>query len=545
MTRALPQVDVVVVGSGAGGMPVATTLAERGFRVVILERGPWIRREEFLEDEIEVKRRGHLWPTVEGEPRTWRPDDSTEATPLSTSIQLFSNAMCVGGSTVHYSGLSWRLHPTDFRVRSEEGDVDGASLADWPITYDEMEPWYDKAEWEIGVSGEAFVNPFEGPRRRGYPMPPVARNSAGAILERGARALGLHPFAPPLAVLSRPFGGRPACTNKGFCSGYGCTTGAKSSMMEALLPRALATGRCELRADAFVTHVPLDDRGRATGVVYIDADGREQHQPASLVVLAAGGVETPRLLLLSAQKGHPDGLGNGSGLVGGNLMLHAPGASVTATFPEPLDGYKGVGPTRVLHDFYVSDSSRGFIRGGFFHPRAHGGDAIELALKPWHPSSWGSAHKESMRRTFNNYLYSHVTGESLPVRDNRVDLDPTARDRFGMPVARITHTAHPNDDLLSSFLAERSADVFRAAGADWVKVPPIGARKLHNHQMGTARMGDDPAHSVVDRWCRLHEVENTYVVDSSVFVTGGGVNPALTIQANAFRVADHIASRRS
>jgi choline dehydrogenase-like flavoprotein len=290
--------------------------------------------------------------------------------------------------------------------------------------------------------------------------------------------------------------------------------------------------------------LPLDDRGRATGVVYVDKDGVEQFQPAGVVIIAAGGVETPRLLLMNAQKGHLDGLGNGSGLVGRHLMLHAPGASVTATFPELLDGYKGVGPTRVVHDYYLTDTSRGFIRGGYFHPRAHGGDPIELALKPWHPAAWGQAHKDSMAKVFNTYLYSHVTGESLPVEDNRVDLDPELHDRFGRPVARITHAAHENDVRLAAFIAERAADVFRAAGATWVKVPPVGVRKLHNHQMGTARMGDDPATSVVDRWCRLHEVENAYVVDSSVFVTSGGVNPALTIQANAFRVADHIASTR-
>jgi choline dehydrogenase-like flavoprotein len=538
-------VDVVVVGSGAGGMPVATTLAERGFSVVVLERGPWLKREEFLEDEIAVKRRGQLWPTVGSEPRTWRASDADEATPLPTGVQLFSNAMCVGGSTVHYSGLSWRLHPTDFRVRSEEGEVAGADLADWPITYDELEPYYDRAEWELGVSGEAFRNPFEGPRRRGYPLPPVARNSAGAILELGARVLGLHAFAPPLAILSQPYRGRPACTNKGFCSSYGCTVGAKSSTLEALVPRALATGRCEIRPDAFVTRIPVDAAGRAEGAAYIDADGREQLQRAAIVVLAAGGVETPRLLLLSAGRGHQDGLGNANGLVGRHLMQHAPGATVTAVFPEPLDGHKGVGPTRVVHDYYLSDPSRGHIRGGYFHPRAHGGDPIELALRPIHGATWGAAHKASMRRIYRHYLFSHVTGESLPVVANRVDLDPTVRDRLGLPVARITHTAHPNDVRLSAFLADRSADVFRAAGAISVDVPPPGVRKLHNHQMGTCRMGDDPDRSVVDRWCRLHGVPNAYVTDASVFVTSGGLNPALTVQANAFRIADHIASTRS
>jgi len=539
-----PPVDVCVVGSGAGGLVAARQLSRAGFRVVVLERGPWLRREDFVEDEIAVKHRGLLWPQVDDEPRTWRPDDRAEATRLSRETQLFSNAMCVGGATVHYSGLSWRFHESDFRVLSEEGAVAGADLADWPISYAELEPYYEQAEWEIGVSGRGWASPFDPPRRRDYPLPPVARNSAGAIVELGARALGLHAFPTPVAVLSRPYRGRPACTNKGFCSGYGCPVGARSSTLEAMLPQALATGRCEIRPDAMASQVRLDERGCASGVAYIGADGVERFQEAGLVILAAGGVETPRLLFLSATTGHPDGLGNGSGLVGRNLMLHAPGATVTATFPNPLDGHKGSTSTRVHHDDYRSDSRRGFIRGGFSHPRAHGGDPIELALRPVHPARWGAAHKDSMRAMWRHYLYSHVTGESLPVPDNRVDLDPSVRDRHGLPVARVTHTAHGNDVLLARYLAVRSGQLLEAAGATRVMVPEPSVRKLHNHQMGTCRMGDDPARSVVDRWGRSHEVPNLYVVDASIFVTSGGLNPALTIQANAFRISEHIAATR-
>lgn len=539
-----PAVDVCVIGSGAGGIPMAARLAAAGMTVTILERGPWLTREAFLEDEIEVGRRGQLWPTVDGEPRTWRPDALTEASSLPRSVQLFANAMLVGGSTVHYSGLSWRFHPSDFRVLTEEGQVDGADLVDWPISYDEMEPYYERAEREIGVSGAARLDPFAPPRRRDYPLPPVDRNSAGAILERGARALGLHPFPTPLAILSRPYQGRPACTNKGFCSSYGCTVGAKSSTMEAMLPAALATGRCRLIANAFVASIELDDRGRAGAVVYHREDGSLGRQRASLVVVAAGGVETPRLLLASATRGHPDGLANSSGLVGRNLMQHAPGATVIATFPEPLDGHQGASPTRTVMDFYASDPSRGFIRGGYFHPRAHGGDPIEYALRPVHPARWGREHKRSMRESWRYYLYSHVTGESLPVRDNRVDLDPTVRDRWGLPVARITHTSHANDVRLSAYLAERSGEVFEAAGATTVRVPNPVVRRLHNHQMGTARMGDDPQRSVVDRWCHAHDVPNLVVADASVFPTSAGLNPALTVTANALRVADHIVATR-
>jgi choline dehydrogenase-like flavoprotein len=544
MSRRLPAVDACIVGSGAGGLVMARQLSRAGFQVVLLERGPWLHRQDFVEDEIAVKRRGLLWPHVDEEPRTWRPDEHSVATPLSRETQLFSNAMCVGGATVHYSGLSWRFHESDFRVLSEEGPVAGANLADWPISYAELEPYYEQAEWEIGVSGQGWANPFDPPRRRDYPLPPVARNSAGAIVELGCRTLGLHAFPTPVAVLSRPFRGRPPCTNKGFCSGYGCPVGARSSTLEAMLPEALATGQCDLRPNSMATQVRLDARGRVSGVVYLDADGVERFQGAGLVILAAGGVETPRLLLLSATTGHPDGLGNGSGLVGKNLMLHAPGATVVATFPNPLDGHKGTTSTRVHHDDYRSDARRGFIRGGFSHPRAHGGDPIELALRPVHPARWGQRHKASMRAMWRHYLYSHVTGESMPVPDNRVDLDPAVRDRHGLPGARVTHTAHENDVRLARYLASRSGELLEAAGATSVKVPEPSVRKLHNHQMGTCRMGNDPARSVVDRWGQSHEVPNLFVVDASIFVTSGGLNPALTIQANAFRIADRIVAAR-
>jgi choline dehydrogenase-like flavoprotein len=308
--------------------------------------------------------------------------------------------------------------------------------------------------------------------------------------------------------------------------------------MEALLPKALATGRCEIRPHCLSREISTDKTGRATGVVYFDEKGSEQFQPARLVVLAAGGVETPRLLLLSQSSQFPRGLANSSGLVGKHLMLHAPGAITIAVFPEPLEGHQGAPSTRVLQDFYETDSCRGFIRGGFMHPRAHGGDPIDYALRDVHGARWGLQHKESMRSTYRYYLHSHSTGESLPVASNQVDLDPEVRDRFGLPVARITHTSHDNDVRLARFLSARTREIFEAAGASRVITPESRVRKLHNHQMGTCRMGNDPQSSVVDKWCRAHDVPNLFIIDASVFVTSGGLNPALTIQANAFRVCD-------
>ncbi len=500
-------------------------------------------RSDFFEDEL-LMRRAMFWPTVEDEPRTWRPSDQVPAKPLPTAAQLFANAMVVGGGTVHYSALAWRFRESDFRVLSEDGAVEGASLADWPITYEDLEPYYTQAEWELGVSGDTRLNPFEPPRSRGYPLPPVPRNSAGAILERGARALGLHPFPIPLAILSRDYDGRSRCMAKGFCSSYGCPNGARSSTMEAYLPKGLATGRLELRPGCFATRVETDARGRATGVTYVGQDGTTQLQEAAIVILAAGGIETTRLLLLSDSAAHPDGLANGSGLVGKNFMQHSPPATVVATFPHPVDGHMGTAATRTVMDWYATDTSRGHIRGGFAQPRSHGGDPIGYALRRVHPAQWGLAHKTSMRETWRHYLLSHVTGESLPVETNRVDLDPDVRDRFGLPVARITYAAHDNDLRLATWIADRSAELFTVAGATKVDNAGPVDRKIHNHQMGTARMGDDPARSVVDRWCRTHEVPNLYVADSSVFVTSAGLNPSLTITAMALRIADRIAATR-
>lgn len=536
-------VDVCVVGGGASGLVAAKELCEAGMSAVILERGPWYSRDDFaLGDELVYKRRNFFWPTVDLEPRTWRPDASMPAELLSDRVQTFSNAMCVGGGTIHYSGLSWRFHESDFRVRSTDGPVAGTSIEDWPITYEEMEPYYEKAEWTIGVSGKGWSNPFDPPRKRDYPVPPAARNGPGAILEKGGRKLGLHPFPTPLAILSEPYDGRPGCISKGTCSGYGCPVGAKSSTMEALLPKALASGRCQIRPLSLAREITLDARGRAAGVTYFDADGVEQFQPSRFVVLAAGGVETARLLLLSESSRFPRGLCNGSGLVGKNLMLHSPGVTVVAVFPELVEGQKGTSSTRVLHDFYQTDSRRGFIRGGFIHPRAHGGDPIELALRPIHGTRWGLEHKQSMRETWGHYLHSHCTGESLPVENNAVDLDPEVKDCYGLPVARITHTNHANDVRLAKFLGERSREIYEAAGATAVYVPEPEVRKLHNHQMGTCRMGNDPASSVVDKWGCSHDVRNLFIVDASVFVTSGGLNPTLTIQANAFRTCDRIVS---
>jgi choline dehydrogenase-like flavoprotein len=531
-------VDFVVVGSGAAGGVMARELAQAGFEVLVLEQGPRFTAADFRHDELDYWYNNALLNSPESSPQTFRQTARDEAQRVRDFPSLWYARM-VGGSSNHFTANFWRLHEVDFKERSLLGAIPGTSFADWPIDYAELEPYYTKVEWEVGVSGLAGASPFDPPRSKPYPMPPLPVKSSGVLLERGARKLGLHPFPAPMAIASVPYRGRPACAHCGFCIGFGCEMQAKSSTLWTMIPEAEATGRCEVRSESYVFRVDVDGRDRVTGVTYFDRDRREHFQRARAVVLCANGAESARLLLMSANARHSDGLGNSSGLVGRNLMFNTY-TEVNAIFEHELNEYKSVQVTRIVHDFYDSDPKRGFYGGGGFDARM-GPNPIGWALfAPPVERSWGAEFKELLQ-AMPRAMVSATHGTSLPLESNRVDLDPGLKDAWGLPAMRVTYKDHPDDLAAARFLQDRAAEVMHAAGAQQVWKGPVADGTGSPHLLGTCRMGDDPKTSVVDRYHRTHDIRNLFVCDGSSMVTSGRGQPTMTIQALAFRAGEHIA----
>lgn len=524
------EVDFVVIGAGAAGGVMARELAESGFSVVVLEQGPYLKARDFTHDELEVSFRGALVNKQDTQPQTFRQTEAETATPKKAC----GYARLVGGGSVHFTANYWRFHPEDFRERSVLGPIAGASLADWPITYDELEPWYTKAEWKLGVSGLAGANPFDGPRSKPYPLPPMPVKSSGVLFDRGARKLGLHPYPAPVAVLSKPYRGRSACSHCGFCEAYGCEMNAKSSSLAAMIPAAEKTGRCDIRPQSYVRQIEVGKNGRATGVVYFDASGAEVRQRTKGVALCANGAETPKLLLMS-------GIANSSGMVGRHLMFDN-GAYALGLFEHEVNDYKSIVVTRVAHDFYRSDAKRGFYGGGGLDSRMDLRPA-ELALDGLPGPQWG----EEWERNIGHY-FTHTSGvlghvSCLSREQNSISLDPQLKDAWGLPALRVTFQNHPHDLEAQRFILQKGLDILEAAGATRTWSIGMGEVTDSLHLMGTCRMGNDPKTSVVDRWNRSHDVRNLFIVDGSSLVTCGRQQPTETIQALAFRCADYIAQQ--
>jgi choline dehydrogenase-like flavoprotein len=531
-------VDFVVVGSGAAGGVIARELANAGHDVLVFEQGPRMTAADFRHDELDYWFNHALICDPEVNVQTFR-RSAAEAAARARNFPWILYARLVGGSSNHFTANFWRFHAVDFKERSMLGAIEGTSFADWPIDYAELEPYYTRVEWEIGVSGLAGASPFDPPRSKPYPMPPLPVKSSGVLLERGARKLGLHPFPAPMAIASQPYRGRPACAHCGFCIGFGCEMRAKSSTLYTMIPEAEATGRCEVRSESYVFRIDVDDRGRTTGVYYFDRDRREHFQKARAVVLCANGAESARLLLMSANARFPDGLANSSGLVGRNLMYNTY-AEVNAIFEHELNEFKSVQVTRIVHDFYDSDPKRGFYGGGGFDARI-GPNPIGWALfAPPPERSWG-AELKSLLEAMPRAMVAATHGTSLPLETNRIDLDPAARDAWGLPAMRVTYKDHPDDLATTRFLKDRAAEVLEAAGAQQVWTAPVTESTIGVHLLGTCRMGYDPKSSVVDRYHRTHDIRNLFVCDGSSFVTSGRGQPTMTIQALAFRAGEHMA----
>jgi choline dehydrogenase-like flavoprotein len=531
-------VDFVIVGSGAAGGVIARELARAGLTVVVLEQGPRMSPRTYTHDELRDWYLGGLTNDAVKNPQTFRDDPSKTA-----ERQTFKPALwygrAVGGGTLHFTANFWRFREIDFEERSVLGPIAGTGFADWPISYTDLAPYYTKVEWEIGVSGLAGVNPFDPPRSKPYPMPPLPVKSSGVLFERGARQLGLHPVPAPMAINSVPYRGRPACVHCGFCHGFACEVRAKASTLTTALPEAEATGRCEVRPDSYVCRIETDKQGRATGVAYFGGDRRERMQRARAVVVCANGAETPRLLLMSASAQFPDGLGNSSGLVGKYLMFNTQ-SRAEGVFEHELNEYKGVQVTRILHDFYDADPKRGFYGGGGLDGRM-GPQPTTWALRSAIDGpAWGGAFKARLAE-FPRSMQIAGHGTSLPLETNNITLDPELKDAWGLPAIRVTYRDHPDDLANSRFLRDRGAEILEAAGARRVMKASVVAQSGSVHLLGTCRMGDDPRTSVVDKYHRSHDVRNLFLCDGSSLVTSGRGQPTMTIQALAFRAGEHMA----
>jgi len=531
------EVDFVIIGSGAAGGILAKELSSNGFRVVVLEQGPYLTEADFNHSEIDILARDKLTNHPKLQPSTFRKTPEEKAKPQRALVY----GRCVGGTSVHFTANFWRFHEIDFMERSKVGAVPGATLADWPITYSDLELYYTKVDWEIGVSGLAGASPFDPPRSKPYPMPPLPVKSSGVIFERAARKLGWHPYPAPMAILSQPRPGRSACVQCGFCLSFGCEVGAKSSSLATAIRVAERTGRCEIRPNSYVYKIELDAHSRAVGALYFD-DKRSTHlQKAKAVIVSANGAETPRLLLLSANPQFPQGLANSSGLVGKNLMFNS-NAVVTGVYEHPLNDYKGYCVSRVLHDFYELDAQKvGFCGGGGLDAR-YDFTPISFAFAGVAPDTprWGKDFKATLAHNFTRTMEVFCHGTSLPVENNSFSLDPDLKDAWGLPALRLTYKDHPDDLKLTNWLMDRAHEIHEAGGALRKWSFPAREQQLGFHLLGTCRMGKDPKTSVINADHRTHEVKNLFLCDGSSLVSSGRGQPTMTIMALAFRAADRI-----
>ena len=537
----MKRVHAVIVGAGAAGGIVAKQLSSAGLTVVLLERGPWYTAADCRKDDLRNQRTTVLGnafgPEDEGNPRVWIDARGAAHIVLPSEGSYQNNAACVGGGTLSYGAMAWRFLPQDFRMRSTYGAPEGSSLEDWPIGYDDLEPFYDQAEYEIGVSGDDSPTPFHSPRRRSLPMPPLPPNREFAILEPAAKRLGLHPFPIPMLRNSVPYNGRGPCMRCRWCVGFACEVDAKNGSQNTVIPAALATGNCELRTRSMVKEILTDNRGRARGVSYFDANGRLQEQLSDIVVVSACAIESARLLLNSKSRLFPNGLGNRYDQVGRNLQgHHYTGALGFFDF----DTYDDIGPGASIAVTDYNHGTPGLCGGGLLANEFIRLPIHTLDRLPPGTPRWGPGHKQAMRAWHRRTIIVMGPTQQIPTAEGRVTLDPSVKDRWGLPVARLQGNSHPHTFEIGEVQAARAAAWLKEAGA--MQTALMAGRpeivSSGQHQAGTCRMGDDPRASVVNRYCRLHDVDNVFVIDGSVHVNNGGFNPVLTIMAIAYFASD-------
>jgi choline dehydrogenase-like flavoprotein len=502
---------VVVVGSGAGGGTVAAELAMKGVDVVLLEAGKRWEIPDFENDEWANFSR-ISWLDARTTSGTWRVAKDFSGLPAWI-------VKAVGGSTIHWAGASLRIQPHEFKTLDTYGKLAGANLMNWPITRQELDPWYDLAEKKMGTTGTNNI-------------PRLPGNNNYKVLAAGAAKMGYQKFhTGNMSINSQPRDGRGACQQIGFCF-QGCKSGAKWSTLYEAIPKGEATGKLEVRPESHVLRVLHDASGKATGVEYADKSGKIQMQKARVVCVAGNSIESPRLLLNSASSKFPDGLANSSGQVGKNYMRHMT-ASVYAVLPKAVHMYRGTTMAGIVADESRHDTSRGFVGGYEMETLSLGLPFMAAFLDP---GAWGRDFSWAMDH-YENMAGMWLVGEDMPQESNRITLNGRVKDQYGMPVANVHFDDHPNDIAMREHGFQQGSALYEAVGAvKTYRTPPYPS----THNLGTNRMSDKPRDGVVNKWGQTHDVKNLFVTDGSVFTTGAAENPTLTIVALALRQADYI-----
>ncbi|WP_299677547.1 GMC family oxidoreductase [uncultured Roseobacter sp.] len=506
---------VVVIGTGAGGGVLANELAQKGVSVVALEAGGRYLPEDYVNDEWEAF--GQLsWLDARTTSGDWRVAKDFSGLPAWI-------VKAVGGTTTHWAGASLRFQPHEWKAKTNYGDVQGASLLDWPIDAEEMDPWYDLAEKKLNVT-----------RTNGNAGLPGNNNYK--VFEAGAKALGYEQVHTGRMAINSADGDRQACQQTGFCF-QGCKWGAKWSAAYTDIPQGEATGNLEVRERAHVLRIEHGDDGLVNGVVYADADGNEQTQMARVVCVAGNSFESPRLLLNSATSMYPDGLANSSGQVGRNYMRHLTG-SVYAVFDKPVKMWRGTTMAGIIQDESRHDPSRGFVGGYELETLSLGLPFMAAFLDP---GAWGREFTSALDQ-YENMAGMWIVGEDMPQETNRVTLNHDVTDQYGMPVANVHYSDHPNDRAMRDHAFEKGQAVYDAVGATRTfPTPPYPS----THNLGTNRMSENARDGVVNKWGQTHDIKNLFISDGSQFTTGAAENPTLTIVALAIRQADHLARELS
>ncbi len=509
---------VVIVGSGAGGGTLGNELAQKGIKVVILEAGDRNEIQDFVNDEWDSFKQ-LAWKDMRTTSGSWRVAHDFPNLPAWI-------VKSVGGSTVHWAGASLRFNEYEFKIRSTYGGLAGANLLDWPVTLEEMEPWYAKAEYKMGTTGTNGI-------------PRLPGNNNFKVMAAGAAKLGYKEVhTGNMSINSQPRDGRGSCQQIGFCF-QGCKSGAKWSTLYTEIPKGEATGNLEVRPNSQVLKIEHDANGKVTGVVYADGNdkGAIKRQRARIVAVAGNSLESPRLLLNSASNMFPDGLANSSGQVGRNYMRHTT-ASVYAIFDQPVHIYRGTTMAGIIRDEAKNDPSRGFFGGYELETLSLGLPFMAAFLNP---GAWGRTFTSALD-DYANMAGMWIVGEDMPQETNRITLDPKVKDANGMPVASVHFDDHPNDFAMREHAFQQGTAVYDAVGATRVvRTPPYPS----THNMGTNRMSDNPRDGVVNKHGQTHDVKNLFVSDGSQFTSGAGCNPTLTIVTLAIRQADHISKQMS